>query len=87
MVVQHSGDAAGKVLEQLEKLMLWARMGFKARKLSVVVRQGFVDHVHKFELGGEVVPLLVEPPLKSLGTWYMVELNDVGRVEEVWGSF
>ncbi len=39
--------------------------------------------MHRFELGGEVVPSLVEAPVKSLGRWYTVELNDVGRVEEV----
>ena len=36
-------------------------------------------------LAGEVVvvPSLVEAPEKSLRRWYMVELNDVGRVKEV----
>jgi len=42
-----------------------------------------VDHVHRFELGGEVVPSLVEACMKSLGKWYIEELNDVGKVEEV----
>ena len=73
MVVQHSGDAAGKVLEQLEKLMLWARMGFKMRKSrSVVVRRGMVDHIHRFELEGEVVPFIGGGPCEKLGiggTW------------------
>ncbi len=38
-VVQQSADAAVEVLGRLERLMRWARMGFKARKSrSVVVR-------------------------------------------------
>ena len=40
-----------------------------------------------FELGGKVVPSLVEAPVKSVGRWYTVELNDVGRLEAVSNKF
>ena len=57
--------------------MQWSRMGFKAEKSrSVVMRRGVVDHVHRFIS-------LAESPVKTFERWYTMELNDVGRMEEI----
>ena len=57
--------------------------GLSGKKIECCRETRTRDHVHRFELGGEVVPSLVEAPVNRLGRWYMVKLNDVGRVEEV----
>ncbi len=71
------------VLRGLDQLFTWCCMKFKPAKCrSLTLSKGRVT-AHKFNVGGETIPLLSEQPVKSLGRWYAMPLNDRCRSKEI----
>lgn len=72
------------MLEDLEKLISWARMRFKpAKSRSLVLQKGKVQERSRFKVGGQVIPTVSEQPVKSLGKWFTADLNDRESVREM----
>lgn len=62
------------MLEDLERLVAWARMRFKPQKSrSLVLKKGKVQSSFKFRVAGQVIPTVSEQPIKSLGKWFTVD--------------
>ena len=82
-ILSQKHDDTRKGVARLEELVEWMGMKFKARKCrSLSLRKGRV--VDRWvSVSGERVPTLKEEPVKSLGRWYKVPLNDRGRGREV----
>lgn len=83
------------VLQGLEKLMTWARMGFKrAKSRSLVLKGGRVtDKFHfnslKWNRGEDQIATGTEKPVKSLGKVFNCSLKDSETIKatcaDVWG--
>jgi hypothetical protein len=72
------------MLEDLERIITWARMSFKpAKSRSLVLKKGKVQDRVKFRVGGQVIPTISEQPVKSLGKWFTKDLKDKGSCEEM----
>jgi hypothetical protein len=70
-------------LEDLEKLITWARMKFKpAKSRSLVLKKGKVQDRCRFRIGGELIPTVTEKPVKYLGKLFTSALNDRQGVRE-----
>ena len=70
-------------VENLNKIITWARMKFKAPKsCSLVVKQGKVTNRYRFKINDEAIPSLSENPVKALGKWYRPELNDQQSIKK-----
>ena len=72
-----------KVLNQLDELITWSRMKFKAKKSRSVTFHKGKQKQHKFTIAGEQMPTIKEEPVKSLGRWYAGTLSDRSRGVEV----
>ena len=65
------------MLEDLERLVTWARMRFKpAKSRSLVLKKGKVQDRFRFKVAGETIPTVSQQPVKSLGKWFTADLND-----------
>ena len=65
-----------RLLDKLNSNLQWARMKVmpsKSRSLSII-KEKVVDK--KFALNEEVMPTVLEKPVKSLGRWYDASLSD-----------
>ena len=70
-------------LRSLESLFGWCCMKFKPAKCrSLTIRKGATTK-DRFTVGGEIIPLVSEQPVKSLGRWYACPLNDRCRSKEL----
>ncbi|XP_076080058.1 uncharacterized protein LOC143050834 [Mytilus galloprovincialis] len=70
-------------LEELERMIKWARMKFKPSKSrSLIVRKGKVQD-ETFELAGEKIPTVGEKPVKCLGKKFDATLADMVNMGEV----
>ncbi|XP_076113419.1 uncharacterized protein LOC143081070 [Mytilus galloprovincialis] len=70
-------------LEELERMIKWARMKFKPSKSrSLIVRKGKVQD-DTFELAGEKIPTVGEKPVKCLGKKFDATLADMVNMDEV----
>ncbi|KAK0138093.1 hypothetical protein N1851_025635 [Merluccius polli] len=68
------------ILEDLVKLIDWARMDFKpAKSRSLVLRRGCVQDQFRFKIREDIILTVQEKPVKILGKWYMADLNDKER--------
>ncbi|KAK0136845.1 hypothetical protein N1851_026974 [Merluccius polli] len=75
---------AKSVPEDLVELTDWARMEFKsAKSKSLVLRRGRVQDWFCFKIREDIIPTVKEKPVKSLGKWYRVDLNDKESVKEM----
>ena len=64
-------------LEELVKMIEWARMRFKPSKSrSMTLKKGKVDERMKYRIGQEVIPTITEKPIKGLGKWYRAAMSD-----------
>lgn len=71
------------VLETLDNVASWARMLFKARKSrSLVIKKGRVTSKFSLQVQGEVIPSIVENPIKCLGKWLNASLTDGANVTD-----
>ena len=76
------------MLQDLEEVISWARMKFKAKKSrSLVLQKGKVKDIN-FLIGGERIPTVSEKPVKSLGKWFTDSLTNRAsqRCETNWKS-
>ena len=65
------------MLEDLSRVITWARMKFKpAKSRSLVLKKGKVDNRYRFRVGEETIPTVSEKPVKSLGKWFDSTLRD-----------
>ncbi|KAK0153168.1 hypothetical protein N1851_005139 [Merluccius polli] len=65
------------ILEDLVELTDWTRMEFKpAKSRSLVLRRGRVQDRFHCKIREDIIPTVQEKPVKSLGKWYMADLND-----------
>ncbi|NJK32032.1 MAG: hypothetical protein HC927_06195 [Deltaproteobacteria bacterium] len=72
------------MLEDLERLISWARMKFKpAKSRSLVLKKGKVQDRFRFKIQGERVPTVTEQPVKSLGKWFRSSLSDKDSMKEM----
>ena len=72
------------MLEDLERLISWARMKFKPEKSrSLVLKKGKVNTRMKFKIKGEVIPTVTEKPVKSLGKWFDTSLKDTESITQM----
>ena len=72
-----------EVLKQLEKLVEWSKMRFKAKKSrSVTYVKGKQKEI-KYMVSGEMIPIVKEQPVKSLGRWYKDTLSDRSQGVEI----
>ena len=70
-------------LENLEEGLKWARMKVKPEKSrSLVLKKGKLTPF-KFKIQGEVIPTIIEKPVKYLGKWYDESLKDVNNSAKV----
>lgn len=59
------------MLEDLERLIAWARMKFKpAKSRSLVLKNGKVDNSARLKVQGQAIPTVTEQPVKCLGKWF-----------------
>ena len=72
-----------EVLKQLEKLVEWSKMRFKAKKSrSVTYVKGKQKEI-KYMISGEMIPTVKQQPVKSLGRWYKDTLSDRSQGVEI----
>ncbi|KAK0143400.1 hypothetical protein N1851_018471 [Merluccius polli] len=72
------------ILEYLVELTDWARMEFKPGKSrSLVLRRGRVQDWFCFKIREDIIPMVQEKLVKSLGKWYRADLNDKESVKEM----
>jgi hypothetical protein len=65
------------VLSELDNKASWARMKFNPKKSRcLILRKGKPTNRFRLEIQHEVIPHLEEQPIKCLGKWYDVTLND-----------
>ncbi|CAC5369161.1 unnamed protein product [Mytilus coruscus] len=71
------------MLQDLGELIDWARMKFKPSKSrSLILKKGKVQD-RKITIGGDIIPTIIEKPVKSLGKWFRDSFNDRGSVDEM----
>ncbi|XP_063418448.1 uncharacterized protein LOC134701249 [Mytilus trossulus] len=77
------------ILKALEETVTWARMSFKPKKSrALIIRKG--KRTHQVELKvqgehGEVIPSIIDNPIKCVGKWYddsLSDKNDIKRIEQ-----
>ena len=72
-----------RLLDKLNSNLQWARIKVKpskSRNLSIV-KGKVVDK--KFVINEEVMPTVLEKPVKGLGRWYDESLSDKSQVEDL----
>ena len=58
------------------ELIDWARMKFNPSKLrSRILKKGNVQN-RKIRIGGDIIPTIMEKPVKSLGKWFRDSFKD-----------
>ena len=83
-LITKSAIEARWTLEELNELILWARMRFKPSKSrSMVLKKGKLDERMKYRIGEEIVPTITEKPIKYLGKWYRSSTNDQESVNDI----
>ncbi|CAC5417464.1 unnamed protein product [Mytilus coruscus] len=71
------------MLQDLGELIDWARMKFKPSKSrSLILKKGKVQD-RKIRIGGDIIPTIMEKPVKSLGKWFRDSWNVRERVDEM----
>ncbi|XP_076090373.1 uncharacterized protein LOC143062594 [Mytilus galloprovincialis] len=71
-------------LQELDKMITWARMKVKPSKSrSLVVKNGKVKE-ERFKIGDEIIPTVSEKPVKCLGKWFNNTLSDKLNVEDTY---
>ena len=72
-----------RLLDKLNRYLQWARMKVKPSKSRShsIVKGKVVDK--NFALNEEVMPTVLEKPVKNLGRWYDASLRDKSQVEEL----
>ena len=76
-------DTMQNVLTQLDDLITWSRMKFKAKKSRSLTLHKGKQKQEKFTIAGEQMPTIKEEPVKSLGRWYAGTLSDRSRGVEI----
>jgi hypothetical protein len=72
------------MLEDLQKMINWARMEFKpAKSRSLVLRRGKVQKHLRFKINGQTIPTVSEQPVKSLGKWFDDTLKDKDSIQKM----
>ncbi|KAK3520023.1 hypothetical protein QTP70_010861 [Hemibagrus guttatus] len=72
------------ILEDLVELTYWARMEFKPEKSrSLVLKKGCIQDLFHFRIKDTIMKMVQERPVKSLGNWYMADLNDKQSVRDI----
>ena len=78
-----TAPCTSRLLDKLNSNLQWARMKVKPSKSrSISIVKGKVVG-KKFVINDEVVPTVLEKPVKSLGRWYDASLSDKGQFEEL----
>ena len=72
-----TAPCTSRLLDKLNSNLQWARS--KSRSLSIV-KGKVIDK--RFAINEEVMPTVLEKPVKSLGRWYDKSLSDKSQVEE-----
>lgn len=86
-IMARSFPEGRRILEDLFKIIAGARMEFKPAKSRIIVlRKGRVHDQFHFRIGEDLIPTVSERPIKSLGKWFRVELNDRESVKEMLGQ-
>ncbi|CAC5417475.1 unnamed protein product [Mytilus coruscus] len=71
------------MLQDLGELIDWARIKFKlSRSRGLILKKGKVQD-RKIRIGGDIIPTIMEKPVKSLGKWFRDSLNDRQSVDEM----
>ncbi|CAJ1048449.1 PREDICTED: uncharacterized protein LOC107738138 [Xyrichtys novacula] len=72
-----TASCTSRLLKRLDELISWARMKFKPQKSrSLSLRKGERNDRVTFTIGGEVIPLIADQPIQSLGRLYTSGLSD-----------
>ena len=72
------------MLEDIKRIITWARMRFKpAKSRSLVLKKGKISDWYRFKAGGELVSTVKEQPVKSLGRWFTADINDRKSIKEM----
>ncbi|XP_063420791.1 uncharacterized protein LOC134706007 [Mytilus trossulus] len=72
------------VLKALEETVTWARMAFKPRKSrALIIRKGKSTHQVELKVQGEVIPSIIDNPIKCLGKWYDDSLSDKNNIRKI----
>src|SRR3984885_7501185 len=75
-------DQARKMLDRLDDLIKWCRMSFKPKKSrSLSISKGKTYKV-TFMVSDQVIPTVIEEPVKSLGRVYDDSLKDKKAIKE-----
>ena len=75
-----------ELLDRFHDLFTWARMKAKPKKSqSISLVRGTICDIH-FSIGGNIIPAVLEQPVKSLGRLYAFPLTDRHRGVEVEGT-
>ena len=70
------------VLSALEDVVSWARMKFKPRKSRyMIIKKVQISQQFQLKVQGEVIPSIVENPIKCLGKWFDDTLGDKNSIE------
>ena len=70
-------------LQELTEVITWARMKFKPSKSrSLAIVKGKVCNQYRFKIHDEWIPTLAEKPIRCLGKWYRITLNDKASIAE-----
>ncbi|CAC5403064.1 unnamed protein product [Mytilus coruscus] len=75
------------VLKALEVTVTWERMAFKQMKSrSLIIRKGRRIHKVELKMQGEVIPSIIDNPIKCLGKGFddsLSDKNNIRRIEQV----
>ena len=75
---------ARRVLTALDDSVTWARMKFKARKSrSLIIYKGRVTDRFSLSVQGEVIPSILDHPVKCLGKWFDSSLQDREHISQI----
>ena len=79
LILNHCGEMR-RILQNFNDLLSWCGMKFKPTKSrSLSLRHGEIDGFVSFSVAGCEIPTIQQEPVKSLGRWYNVSMNDVNR--------
>lgn len=82
-VTTTSVPASRWILQVLDKLITWARMGFKPTKSRfLVLKRGKIVDRFCFSLAGATIPSITEQPVKSLGKVLDCRLEDSASIQK-----
>ena len=77
-------DQARWVLKALEETVTWARMSFKPKKSrALIIRKEKRAHQVELKVQGEVIPSIIDNPIKCLGKWYDDSLSDKNNIKRI----